>query len=170
MAVGNNITIQSNCAVCQRYTVICVRHLYTQHLSLRATVKNKSEEREEREDKCFLCNENSLSLPLFVPPSFFLYLSARPVPAASLSLRGGGGERGLAGWLAAGWLVWVAADALFPSVFEAGFVSLTWLCLRLQLFQLSLYLSAAFHSRVRSDTHTHTDTHTDTHTKKHAKP
>ena len=62
----------------------------------------------------FLCNENSLSLPLFVPPSFFLYLSARPVPAASVSLRGGReGER--PGRLVGSWLAGLGRCRCFVS-------------------------------------------------------
>lgn len=57
-----------------------------------------------------------------------------------------GEKRGLAGWLATSWLVWVAAEALYPSSFEAGFVSLTRLCLRLPTSHLSHHLSSVFHT------------------------
>lgn len=78
----------------------------------------------------------SLFLSLSVSRSFSMALLGQfLLPASAWE------ERGLAGWLATSWLVWVAAEALFPSLFEAGFVFLTWLCLCLHLFtRLSFYL------------------------------
>lgn len=78
----------------------------------------------------------SLFLSLSVSRSFSIALLGQfLLPASAWE------ERGLAGWLATHWLVWVAAEALFPSLFEAGFVFLTWLCLCLHLVtRLSFYL------------------------------
>lgn len=130
--------------------VIYVCHLYPQYLSV---VGKKEREREEKDDKCF-CVMKTPSLFLFVSRSFSISLLGQFVlPASAWE------ERGLAGWLATSWLVWVAAEALFRSLFEAGFVSLTWLCLCLQLFsRQSFYLQ--FFTVMHTLTHVRTKSHT----------
>lgn len=147
VAVSSNNTIQSNCAVCLRYSYLCLSPLPT--VSLCGGIK------QEREEKCFCVMKTpSLFLSLSVSHSFSISLLGQfLLPASDWE------ERGLAGWLATRCLVWAAAEALFPSLFEAGFVSLTWLCLCLQLFCLLFYL--VFHS------HVHTWRFVN---KKHAKP
>ena len=109
----------------------------------------------------FLCNENSLSLSTLVRLPFSLYLSAWPVPAARLGLRG---EAWQADWPLAGW---------FGSLPKLCFPA----CLKLDLFPLLDFASVSNFSVVSlftyrlvffyHHTHTRTRAHTCTHTHTH---
>lgn len=131
VAVSNNITIQSNCAVCLRYTVICVCHLYPQHLSLRRD-KNKSEGREEKEEKCFCVMKTpSLFLSLSLPRSSSISLcSASSRCQRQSERRKGGSAAWQAGRLLAGWF-----GSLPTLCFPA--------CLKLDLFPLLDFASVS---------------------------
>lgn len=119
-------------------TVIYVCHLYPQYLSVVGWNKRGSE---EKVDKCF-CVMETPSLALSVSRSFsFSLLGQFLLPATVWE------ERGLAGWLATSWLVWVAAQALFPCQFEAGFFPYLTLPLS-PTSQLSPYLSTVPQSQL----------------------
>lgn len=133
VTVSRNNKIQSNCAVCLRYSYLCLSPLPT--VCLCSGIKQEWES-EEKEDKCFCVMKTpSLFLSLSVSHSFYISLLGQPAPAASLKLR----AAWQADWLLACWFGWLP-KLCFPACLKLDLSPLLDFASVTQLVNFPIYL------------------------------
>lgn len=131
VTVSRNNKIQSNCAVCLRYSYLCLSPLPT--VSLCSGIKQERGS-EEKEDKCF-CVMKTPSLFLSVSVSHSFSLLGQPAPAASLKLR----TAWQADWLLACWFGWLP-KLCFPACLKLDLSPLLDFASVTQLVNFPIYL------------------------------